>query len=385
MAGSTENIVVDYDYEIETNTAVQSDMIPAVERAINDVLLAVLFSELCGGEDDLGRRTLLEGGATEVMSLRGIRKLQTTAVAALSPSPPDLVQTGDTCLNDDKIKAGSSCSVVSGRLSIYGNFSASEDASRAARTAVADTIQRGMENDELVSAHPSIVRLFFVPRNSSFPLGDTSEVRFVDVRADGGGGSFPLIIAASIASLAIFGIAVGWNKSLRGNEDEQEEVDDADGDGAHVLSAKRRSLVPEDDCAASWQMMNGAAVEEASVLSSVSDETYAPEAISAVYGITDAHGYRRHPLALHASEPAVVAALDFLALSNSAASNEENGDMGERLCNLGIASRREFNSEGIMTANSVLFSTPNKGGDDEHEDSNTCWDGRGKRVWRSMK
>uniref|UniRef100_A0A7R9WMT4 Uncharacterized protein n=1 Tax=Pseudictyota dubia TaxID=2749911 RepID=A0A7R9WMT4_9STRA len=239
ITGSPEEVY--YDYEVETNTAaVQNDLIPAVEKAINDVLLPVLFSDLCSDGEN-ARRTLLDRKVATT-GLRGVRRLEAQMVA-LSPNPPDMLQTADVCANEDKIGPGNSCSVVRGRLSIYGVFTTEGDLSRT-RAAVTDAIRLGMEGDALVASHPSIVRLFFVQRNTTIPqMENPNQVQSVDVRADGGG-AFPWVIAASIVSLVIVGSVLGWRK-LRKNQEVDEDEDEGS-DGEHDIAPQQMMDVEHD-------------------------------------------------------------------------------------------------------------------------------------------
>eukprot|EP00567_Pseudictyota_dubia_P007647 CAMPEP_0197448436 /NCGR_PEP_ID=MMETSP1175-20131217/17440_1 /TAXON_ID=1003142 /ORGANISM="Triceratium dubium, Strain CCMP147" /LENGTH=571 /DNA_ID=CAMNT_0042980183 /DNA_START=37 /DNA_END=1752 /DNA_ORIENTATION=+ len=218
VTSSSEEVLVAYDYEVETNTAVTSDMIPTVERAINDVLLPVLFSDSCSDDNNV-RRALLEQGMG-VVGLRGVRRLQTQMVA-LSPNPPDEIQ-GDTCSNEGKIEAGNSCFVVSGRLSVYTiRFGIEEEEDMSA---VLSAIRLGMEEGILADAHPSIARLFFVERNNTVPkVVNPNESRFVDIQA-GGGNPFPWAIAGSLVSLVIVGTVVAWSKMRRKQHDLDEDI-----------------------------------------------------------------------------------------------------------------------------------------------------------------
>jgi len=151
--------------------------------------------------------------------------------------------TADVCANEDKIGPGNSCSVVRGRLSIYGVFTTEGDLSRT-KAAVTDAIRLGMEADTLVSSHPSIVRLFFVQRNSTIPqIENPNQVRSVDVRADGGG-AFPWVIAASIVSLVIVGSVLGWRK-LRKNQEVDEDEDEGS-DGEHDIAPQQMMDVEHD-------------------------------------------------------------------------------------------------------------------------------------------
>mmetsp|Transcript_33476 Transcript_33476/g.99778 ORF Transcript_33476/g.99778 Transcript_33476/m.99778 type:complete len:711 (-) Transcript_33476:2676-4808(-) len=356
VSGTTERIVIDYDYEVEVNTTVQSDMIPAVETAINDALLPVLFNDLCQSENDT-RRALQQDGKQPV-ALRGMRRLQ-GQVVGMSPNPLDMIQTDEPCLNEAKIKSGSSCVVVRGALSVYGSFT-SEDDETQTRVALIDTVQAGMEGGAFASTHPSIVRIFFVERSISTPLIDTQEARFADIRADSRG-AFSWVVISCISTVFVVGIMYGWNKFSK--KKKQQGADDVDHDAEDALSAKR-SLPPLDleespevcDSANSWRM-RGVGVEEVIAISSYSDETQdTPEVIGASYGVAAAQQYlRRLPPGGSQSTSADEMEFSSIALSAEDASASV-GDVDGMHSPLGMSPRNQFKRENIARANSILFS-----------------------------
>jgi len=354
ITGSSEEVLVDYDYEVETTATEQSNLVPAVERAINNALLPLLFSDLCS-DDENTRRMLLEEGI-RLDGQSGIRRLQ-TEIVALSPNPLDSIQTGDICLNEGSIGPGNSCSVIRGRLSLYGVFPTQDSIARS-RAEVISAIRLGMEDDAFVSVHPSIVRLFFVERNTTIPqIESPNQVRSVEIRADSDG-PFPWVVAASVASLVIFGTVVGWRK-LRRNK---ENADDGD-------SAEKDSTSQEI-----------AAHDDASMISSESDVTEHPDGISAVYGIRDADGYNRayRRLAVYGIGDAdgyhrhfsvhSDASESVSTSSSTAISSEGTNHADERQHTLGISSRDLYTSESIMEANSILFSKSTRDYSDDGDD-----------------
>jgi len=357
VSGAPESIVIDYDYEVEVNTTVQSNMIPAVETAINDALLPVLFNDLCKNENDT-RRALQEDGE-QLVALHGIRRLQ-AQVAGLSPNPLDSIQTGEPCLNVAKIKSGNSCIVVRGGLSIYGFFT-SEDDNIQTSDAVTNAVQAGMEGGAFASAHPSIVRLFLVQRSISTPLSDTeAEVRSADIRADSRG-AFPWVIISCISTVFVLGVIYGWNKFSK--KKKRQGTDNVDDDAEEALMAKRSlppldmDEIPEDyDSASSWQM-RGVAVEEMSAGLSDGDETQnTPDVIGALYGIAAAERYLRQ-LPPGGSQSVSADEMECSSIASSAENAAASVDsVDETHSPLGVSPRNQFKLESIMRANSILFS-----------------------------
>jgi len=279
----------------------------------------------------------------------------------------------DACVNGEIIEPGNSCSVVRGRLSVYGVFASEDEVSRL-QEEVIGAIKLGMEEDSFIYAHQSLVRLYFVERNSVFPpIVTPNQVGSVDLRADSDG-PFPWVIAAAVASLVIFGTLVGWRKLRRNQEDEDEDEDN--GKEEHSIF---QQMVKDVASIASHREMD---MEDASIYSSESSGTQKHEGISAIYGIADADGYRQfsvHSLSDISECPSIS--------SSTGDASEGASDTDRSQSTLGIAARDENESEIYLNTNRILFSPTksNSSESDGSDDSDISWKGGEKGGWKKVK
>jgi len=209
--------------DVSDAVTLQKDAIPAVEEAINENLLAILFPDACGDGD---RRKMTSEAVVEgMLSLRGGggkgRKLEAQTLG-LSPNPLDVVQQSDACetaVDDPNNK----CAVTRGGLTIF-LLDPTEEEENVARARVLDSIEAGMEEDTLVSSHVSIVEIVYKERMNGDPPIETENpnaVQGADLRANSGG-SFSVLVAAGVASLAIIGAILGW-RSLKKKGDKDDD------------------------------------------------------------------------------------------------------------------------------------------------------------------
>lgn len=162
---------IEYAYEIETdlwrsgknNTLLEGEVLPALEKAINDRLFSVLLSSKCGGLGlDVGQRRRGEWQFHPPRIGEGRRGRNLDAVG-ISARPDEVVYSGVPCEELNLTNSANDCTVVEGALQLY-----IDGKERDERGTVLTIIKNGMDNDEFLHAHESIAQLIFVnlrPRN----------------------------------------------------------------------------------------------------------------------------------------------------------------------------------------------------------------------------
>eukprot|EP00978_Attheya_sp_CCMP212_P016312 scaffold42615_cov55-Attheya_sp.AAC.3 len=253
----TTSLTVTYYYEVETSTTtvdnddpqevVQTVILPAIERAISDRIIALFFNDRageCAARLDNDINNLRKRQLQMQMQMQQQERRRKLEVVGVSGSPPDVIYEGSECQiggqdllgpsTDNTTTNNSStnifqmipdaCSVVEGELTLFvktTNVKGDEE------ERVKTLIREGMEEGDFVSAHPNIYKLHYI---------DNFEDQYVKAEDDNEGGFLqdlvdqfgviPLaIVAAAIAMVCFLCLVLCLCLRKRKNED-----DDCDND-----------------------------------------------------------------------------------------------------------------------------------------------------------
>eukprot|EP00550_Attheya_septentrionalis_P000565 CAMPEP_0198282260 /NCGR_PEP_ID=MMETSP1449-20131203/2103_1 /TAXON_ID=420275 /ORGANISM="Attheya septentrionalis, Strain CCMP2084" /LENGTH=314 /DNA_ID=CAMNT_0043978443 /DNA_START=146 /DNA_END=1090 /DNA_ORIENTATION=- len=193
-------IPLTYYFELEVNRSeeVTEVVLPAIENAIIDRLLA-LFVQVCGGTSRLGSTRRLE-------------------LVGLASSPQDTIFEGLEC----KEGAESPCYVVEGQMSLFSTTAALQD-----KSAAIEGIKSGCEDDAFVAADTRIMKINYISDISSYnqaiqPEEPPEEPTPVPSNTGGGGIGFLPIVLSAIAGVALLVVAFLVMQRRSAQEDDED-------------------------------------------------------------------------------------------------------------------------------------------------------------------
>jgi len=192
----------------------ESDIIPAVERAIADGILPLIVGE-CSKDDRVRRRLHAQNGGVLFTSRE--RDLE---IFAVSFYPEDFrpEQSDGQCrfqsLNDTE------CSIVSGALSVCSTDFETD------KGRVLDAIKNGMDNDDYVDAHEDIVKVTYISVDVDSVVNPGNILSPPVVTNDESRGLDPVYWAVIGGGTAAILAIVFAGRRLIGDEEDEEEGDD---------------------------------------------------------------------------------------------------------------------------------------------------------------
>eukprot|EP00550_Attheya_septentrionalis_P007852 CAMPEP_0198284982 /NCGR_PEP_ID=MMETSP1449-20131203/4320_1 /TAXON_ID=420275 /ORGANISM="Attheya septentrionalis, Strain CCMP2084" /LENGTH=508 /DNA_ID=CAMNT_0043982207 /DNA_START=313 /DNA_END=1842 /DNA_ORIENTATION=+ len=246
LTNETTSITVNYYYELETSIVdpqvIQTVILPAIEIAISDLIIALLFndrSDECAArlETDVNLRK------RQLQQQQQRRKLE---VVGVSGSPPDVIYEDGECQigGQDLLGPSSSsdntttttnnsstnifqcltkaCSVVEGELTL---FVKTENVKGDEEERVKTLIREGMEQGDFVAAHANLCQLYYIDNfeDQYVKVEDDNEGGFVNDLVDQFGVVPLAIVAAAIAMVCFLCIVLCLCLRRRKNEDDDDD------------------------------------------------------------------------------------------------------------------------------------------------------------------
>lgn len=178
-----------------------NDILPALELAINEQLLSILFPLKCGDkENDRYRRLDLVG---------------------ISSRPEEMVLEGVSC-QLSLANSSHECVVVEGGAKLFVDGNASDT-----KRQVLEAIKDGMDNDKFLYAHGAIVRLTFTKINTEGI--STQDAGVLSTRSSENTTSVPpyvYVAGAGAGALLVAGALVFFQRKQKEDEDEDDGEED---------------------------------------------------------------------------------------------------------------------------------------------------------------
>lgn len=246
LGNETTSLTVNYYYELETSTAeaqvIQSSILPSIERAISDQIIALLFRD----RDECAARIFETNGNLRLRHRQLQQERRTLEVVGVSANPPDLTFEDGTCQIGGQASSNNAtttgtngstmnifqppeaCSVVQGQLTLFVktvNVEGDEE------DRVKELIREGMEDGDFVKAHPDIIQLYYIDNfdENYVQVEDTNEGGVIQDLIDQFG-VIPLAIVAAGIAMVCF-LCVVLVLCLRNRKD-QDSYDDCNDDGS---------------------------------------------------------------------------------------------------------------------------------------------------------